>query len=448
MVNPFLSGEHYDTETAVMLEKATVLDIKNAVAYTDGAKIFMNTPDNLYKLLPAYNDDMLKWLLWHERMHIELSHHERYFKCLADSKLLARLTEEEVNIIMDILVHDWMAKKFPELVPVAKENLAQFRDSNSLKYTFKTKTLTKMLTEYAESKEESHEEETSTSENPSEDDDDTEQKEEASKHTSDTKADTKKKKKSTKGRPSSRESDINPSEEGSVKSPSTEPTPDWSQLDDIDSKEFITENESENYSFQARQLARKKIRIARLTQTMNSLATGTRVRSYKTPNYAQTGQHTILKGSKPGHAKLYLCFDASGSMSGDMHMFKEIIKNFIPQALSTPTLWFAGVCRNSEKLRDPDGRSEDYFKGTFKDFLDVLANNGYGDDGDRTIELCWRAEQLGYSPIGITDGGGQLEWSKDKLKELKSTILVGYNKCWLDKAHSINPNVQILCTSE
>lgn len=445
MVNPFLSGEHYDTETAIMLEKATVLDIKNAVAYTDGTKVFMNTPDNLDKILPAYSDDMLKWLLWHERMHIELNHHKRYFKCLTDSKLLARLTKEEVNIIMDILVHDWMAKKFPELVPVAKENLAQFRDSNSLKYTFKTRTLTKMLTEYAESKEGSCEEETSAGENPAEDDSDTEQKEEgASKYTSDTKTDTKKKKKT----PSSRESDIDLSEEGSVKSPSTEPTPDWSQLDSIDSREFITETESERCSYQAEQLARKKIRIARLTQTMNSLATGTRVRSYKTPNYAQTGQHTILKGGKPGHAKLYLCFDASGSMSPDMRIFKEIIKKSIPQALSTPTLWFAGCCCNASKLRDPDGRSESYFKGTFKDFLDVSADNGYRDDGDRTIELCWRAEQLGYSPIGITDGGGQLEWGKDKLKELKSTILVGPNKYWLAKAHSINPNVQILCTSE
>lgn len=425
MVNPFLSGEHYDTETAIMLEKATVLDIKNAVAYTDGTKVFMNTPDNLDKILPAYSDNMLKWLLWHERMHIELNHHKRYFKCLADDELLARLTKEEVNIIMDILVHDWMAKKFPELVPVAKENLAQFRDRNSLEYTFKTKTLTKMLTEYAESKEGSYEE-----------------------GTSDAKADTKKKKKSSKGAPSDKESDIDLSEEGSVNSSSTEPTPDWSQLTTIDSKEFITENESKTYSYQAEQLARKKIQVARLTQTMNSLATGTRVRSYKTPNYAQTGQHTILKGSKPGHAKLYLCFDASGSMSRDMRMFKEIIKNSIPQALSTPTLWFAGACPNSNKLRDPDGRSEDCFKGTFKDFLDVSAHDGYSDDGDRTIELCWRAEQLGYSPIGVTDGGGQLEWSKDKLKELKSTILVGDSKHWLAKAHSINPNVQILCTSE
>ena len=446
MVNPFLSGEHYDTETAIMLENATILDIENAVAYTDGAKIFMNTPDNLYKLLPAYNDDMLKWLLWHERMHIELNHHKRYFKCLADDKLLSKLSKEEVNIIMDILVHDWMAKKFPELVPVAKENLAQFRDCNSLGYTFKTKTLTKMLTEYAESKEKSCEEETSAGK-PS-DDDRTEQTEPKESDTTDTESKKKKKatKEATKGTPSGRESDIDDdSSEESIKS---EPTPDWSQLDNINPKEFITESEAKNCSYIAKRLAEKKIRIARLTQTMNGLTTSTRIRSYKTPNYAQTGQHTILKGSKPGHAKLYLCFDASGSMSSDMYLFKTIIKNSIPQALSTPTLWFAGVCRNSEKLRDPDGRSGDYFKGTFKDFLDVLADDGYSDDGDRTIELCWRAEQLGYSPIGITDGGGQLKWSIDKLKELKSTILVGSNSYWLNKAHSINPNVQILCTRE
>ena len=445
MVNPFLSGEHYDTETAIMLENATILDIENAVAYTDGAKIFMNTPDNLYKLLPAYNDDMLKWLLWHERMHIELNHHKRYFKCLADDKLLSKLSKEEVNIIMDILVHDWMAKKFPELVPVAKENLAQFRDCNSLKYTFKTKTLTKMLTEYAESKEKSCEEETSAGK-PS-DDDRTEQTEPKESDTTDTESKKKATKEATKGTPSDRESDIDDDslEEESIKS---EPTPDWSQLDNINPKEFITESEAKKCSYMAKRLAEKKIRIARLTQTMNGLTTSTRIRSYKTPNYAQTGQHTILKGSKPGHAKLYLCFDASGSMSGDMCLFKEIIKNSIPQALSTPTLWFAGVCRNSEKLRDPDSRSGDYFKGTFKDFLDVLADDGYSDDGDRTIELCWRAEQLGYSPIGITDGGGQLKWSIDKLKELKSTILVGDNSYWLNKAHSINPNVQILCTSE
>ena len=31
MVNPFLTGAHYDTETAIMLEKANITDIGKAV---------------------------------------------------------------------------------------------------------------------------------------------------------------------------------------------------------------------------------------------------------------------------------------------------------------------------------------------------------------------------------------------------------------------------------
>ena len=53
---------------------------------------------------------------------------------------------------MDILVHDWMASKFPELVETALNNFAQFRDRNSLKYTFKHNTLEEMLEEYAQHK--------------------------------------------------------------------------------------------------------------------------------------------------------------------------------------------------------------------------------------------------------------------------------------------------------
>ena len=119
MVNPFLSSTHYDTETAIMLERAYVTDIGNAVAYTDGDRIFLNTQDNLFKILPAYDDNMLKWLLWHERMHLELRHHNRFFKYLEelsaeDTEDEFQVTKSEVNIIMDILVHDWMSKKFPE----------------------------------------------------------------------------------------------------------------------------------------------------------------------------------------------------------------------------------------------------------------------------------------------------------------------------------------------
>ena len=149
MVNPFLSSKTYDTETAIMLERAYVLDIGNAVAYTDGDRIFLNTQDNLFKILPAYDDNMLKWLLWHERMHIELRHHNRFFKYVEEfekemdtpaeafsDEAIERHTKKfniskgEVNIIMDILVHDWMASKFPEIVETAKANLAQFRDDS------------------------------------------------------------------------------------------------------------------------------------------------------------------------------------------------------------------------------------------------------------------------------------------------------------------------------
>ena len=104
MVNPFLSSTHYDTETAIMLERAYVTDIGNAVAYTDGDRIFLNTQDNLFKILPAYDDNMLKWLLWHERMHLELKHHNRFFRYLEelseeDTEDEFQVTKNEVNKI-------------------------------------------------------------------------------------------------------------------------------------------------------------------------------------------------------------------------------------------------------------------------------------------------------------------------------------------------------------
>ena len=143
MANPFLNNDCRDVETAIMLEQAMVHDIGNAVAYTDGDRIFINTDDNLFNILPAYDHNMLKWLLWHERYHKELRHHNRFFKYLRelkDKEVMDEfyVTKEEVNIIMDILVHDSLSKMFPELVEIAKQNLAQMRDQNSLKYTFKT----------------------------------------------------------------------------------------------------------------------------------------------------------------------------------------------------------------------------------------------------------------------------------------------------------------------
>ena len=464
MVNPFLTGAHYDTETAIMLEKANVTDIGKAVAYTDGDRVFLNTEDNLYKLLPAYDDNMLKWLLWHERMHLELRHHNRFYKYVdeineKEAKDKFHITKDEVNIIMDILVHDWMKAKFPELVETAMNNLAQFRDRNSLKYTFKTNTLEEMLNEYSKHKEEEG--------NPTKDEDKKEgqdTKDGDTKEGEDTKESTEgKRKKDSKPK----EKSDKPKEEGSKpkEEEPTEPTEgeveprsehheetDWSQLDNIDAKEFITKQEGNILMDKINELKNLKLKLAKITSTLNSLVTTTRVRSYKTPSYIFTGQNTILKGTKEGKAGLYLCFDASGSMSRDMDTFKEIISKAIPQALRTPTVWFSGWAFDSEgkqvmsKCRNKEFRDFDYYKGTFDDFMHISADSGYADDGDRTIELCYKAEQLGYSPIGITDGGGSLTWSIDMLKQLKRTVLVINNKEWLEDVQEVNPTIQTIYT--
>lgn len=461
MVNPFLTGAHYDTETAIMLEKANVTDIGKAVAYTDGDRVFLNTEDNLYKLLPAYDDNMLKWLLWHERMHLELRHHNRFYKYVEEidekeAKDKFHITKNEVNIIMDILVHDWMKAKFPELVETAMNNLAQFRDRNSLKYTFKTNTLEEMLNEYSKHKEEEG--------NPTKDEDKKEgqdTKDGDTKEGEDTKESSKRKKKDEDSKP--KDEDSKPKEEDSK--PKEEPTEDeaepesehheetdWSQLDNIDTKEFITKQEGNILIDKINELKSLKLKLARITSTLNSLVTTTRVRSYKTPSYIFTGQNTILKGTKEGKAGLYLCFDASGSMSCDMDTFKEIISKAIPQALRTPTVWFSGWACDTQgeqvmsKCRNDEFRDHDYYKGTFDDFMHISADSGYSDDGDRTIELCYKAEQLGYSPIGITDGGGSLTWSIDMLKQLKRTVLVIDNKRWLEDVQEANPTIQTIYT--
>ena len=491
MVNPFLSSTNYDTETAIMLERAYVTDIGNAVAYTDGDRIFLNTQDNLFKILPAYDDNMLKWLLWHERMHLELKHHNRFFRYLEelseeDTEDEFQVTKSEVNIIMDILVHDWMSKKFPELVDTAVNNLAQFRDRNSLSYTFKYNTLEEMLDEYRKFKHKDEEDkkegegdgEEKDSEEKKEDEDSkskgkgkgkTKDKEEDKpKEDKDEKKDDKKKKGSTEkahaegghdstprektGKDTSEVTSEPESEQPEPEAPGHHSETDWSKLDEIDSKEFITEREGNEWVEEINRLKNVKLRLARITKTLNGLVTDTKVRSYKTPSYMQTGQHTIFKGSKKGHASLYLCFDASGSMGGDMDTFKEIIGKAIPQAMKTPTTWFSGWTYKDEgravmkRCHDPEGRSDDYYKGTFADFMHIAADSGYSDDGDRTIELCFKAEQLGYSPIGITDGGGCLSWSTDMLKQLKRTVFVGHSKRWLLAVQKVNPNIQIIYT--
>lgn len=487
MVNPFLSSTNYDTETAIMLERAYVTDIGNAVAYTDGDRIFLNTQDNLFKILPAYDDNMLKWLLWHERMHLELKHHNRFFRYLEelseeDTEDEFQVTKSEVNIIMDILVHDWMSKKFPELVDTAVNNLAQFRDRNSLSYTFKYNTLEEMLDEYRKFKHKDEDKkegegEGDDSEEKKEDEDSKskgkskgktkDKKEDEPKDDGDTKEKDKKKPSTDKahaegghdstprektGKDTSEVTSEPESEQPEPEAPGHHSETDWSKLDEIDSKEFITEREGDEWVEEINRLKNVKLRLARITKTLNGLVTDTKVRSYKTPSYMQTGQHTIFKGSKKGHASLYLCFDASGSMGGDMDTFKEIIGKAIPQAMKTPTVWFSGYAYREEgravmrRCKDPEGRSSDYYKGTFADFMKISADSGYSDDGDRTIELCFKAEQLGYSPIGVTDGGGCLSWSTDMLKQLKRTVFVGHSKRWLEAVQKVNPNIQVIYT--
>lgn len=459
MANIFLNKEPRDVETAIMLEQAIIHDIKNAVAYTDGDRIFINTEENLEKILPDYNHDMLKWLLWHERFHKELKHHKRFYKYLDDLDKTKEIdkfavTKDEVNIIMDILVHDSLSKLFPELVDTAVNNLAQMRNRNSLKFTFTTKTLEKMLDEYRKHKEDMGSESESRSKDEGEDieGEDKGEGEGKSEGLGDTPSEDKKEKegKTPRHAPGGGEDDSKSKpEDGKPEIKEDEPMPepehdktDWSKLDKIDSKEFIEDYEGDHYIEQINALKRKKLKLARLTETLNGLVTSTRRRTYSMPSTIHIGNGVLLKGSVPGRTQLYLCFDASGSMGSEMATFKDIIAKSIPQAMDTPTTWFSGYGETVPS--DPDGRNSDYYKGKFRDFMPVRANSGYGDDGDRTIELCWKAEQLGYSPIGVTDGGGTISWSKDMLKQLKRTILVGPNDWWLEEAKSINHNIQII----
>ena len=459
MSNVFLNNDSRDVETAILLEKAYQHDIGKAVAYTDGNRVFINTDDNLFNILPAYDHNMLKWLLWHEDYHKQLRHHNRFFKYLhelseEDTMDEFHVTKEEVNIIMDILVHDSLCKLFPELIETALTNLAQMRNRNSLGYTFKTYTLEEMLDEYSKYK---HEDEGTGDGEGEETDGEGKDKGEGKAKSKDTKSDgSKAGEESDKTETADGEggdSHTIPSGKSEDKDPEIKDTPapepesehdktDWSKLDDIDSKEFIEEGEADEYVYQINELKKKKFRLGKLTQTLNGLATTTRQRSYAMPSTIHVGKGVLLKGRTPGKTNLYLCFDASGSMSSEMETFKEIISKSIPQAMDVPTAWFSGACERIP--RDPEGRSYDYYKGKFKDFMPVYANSGYDDDGDRTIELCLKAEQQGYSPIGVTDGGGQISWSKDMIKQLRRTILVGQREGWLKAVQKINPKIQII----
>lgn len=456
MANVFLTETPADIETAILYEKATIHDIKDAVAYVNAkGEMFVNTEDNLNRILPNYNDDMLRWILWHERYHTLLKHPTRYFNYMASASKFT-LTHNEVNIIMDILVHDQLATKFPDLVDLAIENLSQFRHRNSLMYTFKTYTLEEMLQEYQDFKNQAQEEGKGQ-----EKEQDKEQEEEKAQDEKQGEGQAE----GQQGQAEEKEEQEEEKDEGQAEGQNegqdeTEEKPtgehsksDWSKLKNRSEKEFITERETEVLTEKVNELKTTKIRLATLTETLNGLSTSTRKRSYAMPSPIRVGKNILLKGSTPGTAKLHLCFDASGSMGRELDIFKRIINQSIPQALLTPTTWFSGCIADNDvdksKLQDTDNNKfkyGDYYKGTFKDMKPVYADDGYIDDGDRTIELCWIAEQQGYTPIGITDGGGRISWAKLKLAELKRTLFVVPEREseWADKAKEINPHIQII----
>lgn len=464
MANVFLNGGHEEIETAILLEKATQCDLgelnrayKNAVAFTDGSKVFVNSDDNLARILPDYNQGMLKWLLWHEEYHKQLKHHNRFFKYLDELKRKKTMdkfavTKDEVNIIMDILVHDSLAKLFPELVPTAVNNLAQMRNRNSLGYTFKTNTLEEMLQEYADYKhtdEDKKEGEGTPEEKDGEGEDtgDTSSKEEKKDTTDSGKGE--REHEDGGGRGHGKGEDESEPEMEDSPAPKSEPElepehdkTDWSKLDDINPKEFIDSDEADYIQDAIKELKNKKLKLARLTETLNSLATTTRIRTYARPSYIGVDKSIMLKGRKPGRASLYLVFDASGSMGEELALFKKIISESIPHAMTVPTEWFSGGGQTIS--HNPEGRNYDYYKGTFKDIMSVYASSGYSNDGDRTIELCLKAEEKGFTPIGVTDGGGGI-YEPEVLKKLTRTVLVGDNKRWLEKAREINPRIQTIC---
>ena len=469
MANPFLNGGHEEIETAILLEKATQCDLAelnrsyaNAVAFTDGNRVYVNSDDNLAKILPDYNQGMLKWLLWHEEYHKQLKHHNRFFKYLDELRAEKvfdefQVTKSEVNIIMDILVHDSLSKMFPELVETAVNNLAQMRNRNSLGYTFKATTLEEMLDEYKAHKHPEDKGEDKSEDGDGEGEGIGDTKSETPKDTEDKSKD--KAKSEDKGEKAhedgggigdskrSGEDEKEPEvSEGTPPKSEPEPEPehnktDWSKLDDINPKEFIEADEADHIDNAIQELKNKKLKLAKVTETLNGLVTTTRVRTYARPSYIGVDKSIMLKGRKPGRASLYLVFDASGSMGDELALFKKIISESIPQAMSVPTEWFSGYC---EKIpRNPKGRGRDYYKGTFKDIMPVYAGGGYSDDGDRVIELCLAAEKQGYSPIGVTDGGGGI-YAPDILKQLKRTVLVGNRNEWLRKAKEINPRIEII----
>lgn len=519
--NPFIKTNSVDSDiaTAKLYEHATQTELgkinkswANVPALTDGTRVYINSDEVLEEIMPGYKKhptETLELLLHHENLHIELTHHRRYFQMIKELERLYEsgeienrgLTHSEVNIIMDILVHDVLFNKREGLTEIGIENLAQMRNRNSLKFTFKGKNLEDMLEEYARHKrgedESDSKEETEETEDDSEDTEDKD-RDGAGEGIGDTKSKDDKEKDDGKGKGKDKDKDKDKDEkkkdtedkddskgkgedkghgEGSSgeddkktgkdtkpelrdEEPKEEETKeeekkeepkeedhhdetDWSKLADRGDDEFITEEEADKIDKAISKMKRLKVSLSNLTRTLNGLATDKKERTYTLPSYTSIqGSDLIFKGHRRARTSLYLIFDASGSMGTELATFKEIISKSIPQAMNSPCEWFAGYgAKISPYKEDYEG---DYYKGTFKDIMPVHADSGYSDDGDRVLLLCEQAERKGFTPIGVTDGGGGIR-EREVLKRLKKTVLVGTSNAWLDLAKSINPNIQTLC---
>lgn len=438
--NPFFNIE--ELETALLYENAIQCDLskiysdwKNAVALTDGKKVYINSDENLEKILPHYNRDMLKWLLWHEEYHKRLKHPQRY-QIYAEERH-KDITDDEVNIIMDILVHDSLAKMFPEITKTAVNNLAQMRDNNSLQYTFEGTTLEDMLDEWKESKNEGDKKEEGKDKKDSKDKkEDSKDKKEKSKEDS-------------KGKEDSKDEEEKPSEDkkkdkkDSKKEEGEEKghkETDWSKLNKMNKDEFISSDEAEKIDRYVEKIKRQKFSLQNLTKTLNGLATTKKQRSYSLPSHIKLNNNMLLKGRTRAKSNLYLVFDASGSMSSELEMFKEIIGKAVPQALTSPCEWFSGI---NETVEPNSKKGYDYYKYTFKEMRETVANAGYDDDGDRTLAICLEAEKKGFTPIAVTDGGGAL-YKPNVAKQLRRTVIVCPSDSWIEKIKAVNDRLTVI----
>lgn len=444
--NKFLNGKAEDLETAVLYDKAYQLDIGKAIAYTDGTDVFINTDENLTKLLPEYNEDMLAWLLWHEEMHKQLSHHHRYFdyieKSSKDNKKFG-LTNQEVNIIMDILVHDSMTKMFPDKIATAVKNCAQFRNRNSLKFTFKTNTLEKMLDEYQKHKQSHSQEEGENIKSKSESKSESSEKNTSKDDRQQSEQPQDKNKNKNKAKTEeANDNNNNKTNNKNNKSQETEQPDDkhnghhhgetdWSKLKDINTREFIEEEEAEMLKDKIKEIKNIKFNLAQITSRLSSMLTHERTRTYERPSKIFTQRGVIMKGHKPGKCNYKICMDCSGSMQHIINVFKQLLLNSLKAAKHLPAEWF----------------TRDYYKGTFEELLETSASSGYNDDGDRVIMLCEQAEKEGYGAIGISDSGGGI-YNATKMKEilpkLRNTVIISSAKWWLDELKEINPRIQTI----